>query len=421
MRTCYGLPVRTGQDARAPSGQDESGPDDIARCDGRRPARAPFLDRAVVAGRGTRVRGSRLPLHEQPAEPRHHLAGARRGRPALPVGSGYRRGAVVEIGRFKGGSTLLLAAALGGRAELWSYDIHASHQATYTGADLDEELRDALRRLSLEERVHLVVGDSRLVPPPEGPIELLFVDGDHSYEGVSADWSHWGPSLAIGGQRCSTTRSTTAASGPTSKAWGASWPSSIATRRSSAGRMPVASPTSSGRAERLIVGTRDEIGRRLPRVTQRPLPPGEREAGGERLVFEDARERRCDVVHVGRVDEQSCSALRELLGRGPRDVTTGVPCAIASTTGNPNPSSRLGKQNTPAPAYRAARSSRGTHPSRLTRACTPSGRAPRLDSRSSFQPRGPTRTRSTRGLREAKARSSVGRFFRGSTVPVHRT
>lgn len=108
-------------------------------------------------------------------------------------------GAVVEIGRFKGGSTLLLAAALGGRAELWSYDIHASHQATYTGADLDEELRDALRRLSLEERVHLVVGDSRLVPPPEGPIELLFVDGDHSYEGVSADWSHWGPSLAIGG------------------------------------------------------------------------------------------------------------------------------------------------------------------------------------------------------------------------------
>ena len=109
-------------------------------------------------------------------------------------------GAVVEIGRFKGGSTLLLAAALGGRAELWSYDIHASHQATYTGADLDEELRDALRRLSLEERVHLVVGDSRLASPPEGPIELLFVDGDHSYEGVSADWSHWGPSLAIGGQ-----------------------------------------------------------------------------------------------------------------------------------------------------------------------------------------------------------------------------
>ena len=76
-------------------------------------------------------------------------------------------GAVVEIGRFKGGSTLLLAAALGGRAELWSYDIHAPHQATYTGADLDEELRDALRRLSLEERVHLVVGDSRLVSPPE--------------------------------------------------------------------------------------------------------------------------------------------------------------------------------------------------------------------------------------------------------------
>ena len=33
--------------------------------------------------------------------------------------------------------------------------------------------------------------------------------------------------------------------------------------------------------------------------------------------------------------------------------------------GSPKPSSRLGKQNTTAPAYRAARSSRGTHPSRL--------------------------------------------------------
>jgi predicted O-methyltransferase YrrM len=109
-------------------------------------------------------------------------------------------GAAVEIGRFKGGSTFLLAAALGGRADLWSYDIHAPHDAAYTGADLDEELRDALRRFALDEWVHLVVGDSRLVPPPEGPIKLLFVDGDHSYEGVSADWSHWGPSLAIGGQ-----------------------------------------------------------------------------------------------------------------------------------------------------------------------------------------------------------------------------
>ena len=167
----------------------------------------------MVAGRDPRVRGSRLPLHG--SQLNHGIISQELDEAALlyRLARDVDGGAVVEIGRFKGGSTLLLAAALGGRAELWSYDIHASHQATYTGADLDEELRDALRRLSLEERVHLVVGDSRLVPPPEGPIELLFVDGDHSYEGVSADWSHWVRRSRSEGTRCSTTRSTTAASG----------------------------------------------------------------------------------------------------------------------------------------------------------------------------------------------------------------
>lgn len=108
-------------------------------------------------------------------------------------------GAVVEIGRFKGGSTFLLAAALGGRATLWSYDIHVSHDASFTGADLDAELQAALRRYGLDANVHLVVGDSRSAEPPAGPIRMLFVDGDHSYEGVRADWDHWGGRLEPGG------------------------------------------------------------------------------------------------------------------------------------------------------------------------------------------------------------------------------
>ena len=108
-------------------------------------------------------------------------------------------GTVVEIGRFKGGSTFLLAAALRGRATLWSYDIHVAHDALFTGADLDEQLRDALRRYGLDENVHLVVGDSRTADAPRVPIRALFVDGDHTYEGVRADWDHWGGRLAPGG------------------------------------------------------------------------------------------------------------------------------------------------------------------------------------------------------------------------------
>lgn len=109
-----------------------------------------------------------------------------------------RDGSVVEIGRFKGGSTFLLAAALGGRAELWSYDVHVGLDAPYTGEQLDAQLRDALDRYGLD-RVHLVVADSRTADPPPGPIRALFVDGDHSYAGVRADWDRWGDLLAPGG------------------------------------------------------------------------------------------------------------------------------------------------------------------------------------------------------------------------------
>jgi predicted O-methyltransferase YrrM len=104
-------------------------------------------------------------------------------------------GAVVEIGRFKGGSTFLLAAALGGRAALWSYDIHVAHDAPFTGAELDAELSAALARYDLDGSVNLVVGDSRAAEPPTAPVRVLFIDGDHSYDGVRADWAHWGPRL----------------------------------------------------------------------------------------------------------------------------------------------------------------------------------------------------------------------------------
>jgi hypothetical protein len=31
------------------------------------------------------------------------------------------------------------------------------------------------------------------------PVDLIFIDGDHSYEGLVGDWRAWGPSIAPGG------------------------------------------------------------------------------------------------------------------------------------------------------------------------------------------------------------------------------
>ena len=108
--------------------------------------------------------------------------------------------AIVEIGRFKGGTTLMLASALPDGAELWSYDLHVALRADMSGPRLDAELRTALDRYGLSDRVHLVVGDSRTAEPPPRPCALVFVDGDHTYEGARADYERWRELVAPGGR-----------------------------------------------------------------------------------------------------------------------------------------------------------------------------------------------------------------------------
>jgi predicted O-methyltransferase YrrM len=103
---------------------------------------------------------------------------------------------VVEIGRFRGGSTLLFASALG-RGVVHSYDIETRQGRP--GSDLDAHLAAALERYGLADRVELHVADSRTADPPSAPIDVLFVDGDHSEDGVRADVEHWAPHLAPGG------------------------------------------------------------------------------------------------------------------------------------------------------------------------------------------------------------------------------
>lgn len=97
---------------------------------------------------------------------------------------------VVEVGRYRGGTTLLLAAAGG---DVLSIDIDEQLRES------DESLRSALSRLGLEDRVDVVTGDSSSFPVEDCSVDLVFVDGDHSYEGVSRDVAHWLPALREGG------------------------------------------------------------------------------------------------------------------------------------------------------------------------------------------------------------------------------
>src|SRR6185312_9453269 len=108
-------------------------------------------------------------------------------------------GSFAEIGRFKGGSTIVFATALPDGVELWSYDLHVALRPDMPGEQLDGELSAALERFGLDRKVHLVVADSRTVEPPSDRIESLFIDGDHSYEGARADFERWSAFVRPGG------------------------------------------------------------------------------------------------------------------------------------------------------------------------------------------------------------------------------
>lgn len=113
--------------------------------------------------------------------------------------TGARR--VIEIGRYKGGSTLLIAAAMNGEGTCWSIDIGEKEARLYAGKagrSFDEQLADTLQRFRLRN-VKMIVGDTRSVEVDTDEVDLVMIDGDHSYEGVKNDFDRFGTRVRVGG------------------------------------------------------------------------------------------------------------------------------------------------------------------------------------------------------------------------------
>jgi len=107
---------------------------------------------------------------------------------------------VIEIGRYKGGSTLVIAAAMDGEGQFWSIDLGDKEARLHDRSlcrPFDEQIADACARLGL--KVNLLVGDSRTIQVDTGEVDLVFIDGDHSYEGVKSDFERFGKRVRIGG------------------------------------------------------------------------------------------------------------------------------------------------------------------------------------------------------------------------------
>lgn len=99
----------------------------------------------------------------------------------------------LEIGRYRGGSTLLFAIAMNGNSKLISVD-----NLTKFGCD-DEALKNVLERFGLSHKVELVMHDSGTFEVDPASFDLIFIDGDHSYKGVRRDYDHLKQSLKLGG------------------------------------------------------------------------------------------------------------------------------------------------------------------------------------------------------------------------------
>lgn len=97
---------------------------------------------------------------------------------------------ILEIGRYFGGSAFLLAVGSDDNSVITSIDIAPQN---------DDLLRSALERHGLLHKVNLIIGDSREAAPRKDFYDLIFIDGDHFYEGVAQDYQIWGAAVKPGG------------------------------------------------------------------------------------------------------------------------------------------------------------------------------------------------------------------------------
>jgi predicted O-methyltransferase YrrM len=110
------------------------------------------------------------------------------------------RGAIVEIGSWKGRSTIWLASgARRARHRVVAIDPHAGSHEDPSASTFDA-FRTNLERAGLAGQVEVMVMTSAdAARTMEGPVELLFVDGDHSREGAARDADLWLPRVLPGG------------------------------------------------------------------------------------------------------------------------------------------------------------------------------------------------------------------------------
>ena len=113
------------------------------------------------------------------------------------------KGVIVEIGSWKGKSTMLLArgSIKNSGAKVYAVDtFEGTCETPFKKQNTLKEFKKNIRLAKVNYLVKPLVGFSTDIAKTfKEPIEILFIDGDHSYNGIIADINSWTPKLINNG------------------------------------------------------------------------------------------------------------------------------------------------------------------------------------------------------------------------------
>lgn len=115
------------------------------------------------------------------------------------------KGAIVEIGSWKGKSTIWLAAGSksGMNGKVYAIDPHigsSEHQHVQENVWTFDQFTRNIERAGIHDTVVPIVATSEEAAKNfEKPVELIFIDGGHEYQMVKLDFDLWSPKVVEGG------------------------------------------------------------------------------------------------------------------------------------------------------------------------------------------------------------------------------